>query len=158
MVNRQRGQLALYGTLGVGVVLLLMGVALKVQTSRLHSLQAEYEGFKAQVKVLGEQAEKAKQAKEAADKANKERIDNETKKLRSVNADLSKRLRDQRASSGFLPSTGSPAGSPQAITFDRTKLERAIQQLDAGVSSLIERGDQAVIDLNLSLKWASEIK
>lgn len=132
-------------------------VGLGIQTKRVESCKAEAAAFVAQVEANGKAAQKAADAKIAADKANKERTDNETTKLRAANASLARQLRDSRAASSFLPTTGSPAGRPDAITFDRAKLERAIQQLDEGVSGVVARGDQAVIDLNLSLKWAQEI-
>ena len=148
----------MYGALAAGAVILVMGIALKVQGSRLEAVRNEYEAFKAQVRANGEAAEKAAKAKEAADKALKERIDNETNKLRTTAVNLSRQLRDSRAASGYLPPASATSASPDAITFDRAKLERAIQQLDDGVSQIVARGDQAVIDLNLSLKWAQEIK
>ncbi len=157
----QRGQftLPLLGWVAVaaGVAFVGLSIALKVQSSRLESCKTEAATFKAQVKANGEAAQKAADAKIAADKANKQRTDNETTKLRAANASLARQLRDSRAASSFLPAAGSPAGRPDAITFDRAKLERAIQSLDEGVSGIVARGDQAVIDLNLSLKWAGEI-
>ena len=157
-MNLQRGQLLIYSALAAGAVILVMGIALKVQGSRLEAVRNEYEAFKAQVRANGELAEKAAKAKEAADKATKEKIDNETSQLRTTAANLARQLRDSRSASGYLPPASATSASPDAITFDRAKLERAIQQLDEGVSGLIARGDQAVIDLNLSLKWAQEIK
>ena len=159
-MNRQRGQLSPTLIIALGGALVVVGSLgyAKLQTSRLEAVKQEYEGFKAQVKANGEAAEKAAKAKEASDKAIKEKIDNETSQLRTTAANLARQLRDNRAASSFLPATGSPSGSPQSITFDRAKLERAIQQLDDGVSQIVARGDQAVVDLNLSLKWAAEIK
>ena len=157
-MNRQRGQLMIYGALAAGAVILVMGIALKVQGSRLEAVRNEYEAFKAQVRANGEAAERAAKAKEASDKAIKEKIDNETSQLRTTAANLARQLRDSRSASGYLPPASATSASPDAITFDRAKLERTIQQLDEGVSGLIARGDQAVIDLNLSLKWAQAIK
>ena len=158
----QRGQFSLpilgWVAIAAGVAFVAMGIALKVQSSRLDTCKTEAATFKAQVEANGKIAEAKAKEKIAADLANKQRTDNETTKLRAANATLARQLRDNRAASSFLPATGSPSGSPQSITFDRAKLERTIQQLDEGVSGLIARGDQAVIDLNLSLKWAQEIK
>ena len=158
MGMRQTGQLLIYSWLAAAAVMLMMGIAIKVQSSRLESCKTEHAAFVAQVEANGKIAEAKAKEKIAADLANKQRTDNETTKLRAANATLARQLRDSRAASSFLPATGSPSGSPQSITFDRAKLERTIQQLDEGVSGLIARGDQAVIDLNLSLKWAQAIK
>ena len=141
----------------VGIICGVLVVGLGIQTKRVESCKSEAAAFVAQVEANGKAAQKAADDKAASDKANKERTDNETTKLRAANASLSRQLRDSRAASSYLPATGSPAGSPDAITFNRAKLERAIQSLDEGVSGLIARGDQAVIDLNLSLKWAKDI-
>ena len=148
----------IYGALAAGAVILVMGIALKVQGSRLEAVRNEYEAFKAQVRANGEAAERAAKAKEASDKAIKEKIDNETSQLRTTAANLARQLRDSRSASGYLPPASATSASPDAITFDRAKLERTIQQLDDGVSQIVARGDQAVVDLNLSLKWAAEIK
>ena len=157
-MNLQRGQLLIYSWLAAAAVMLVMGIAIKFQSSRLESCKTEHAAFVAQVEANGKIAEAKAKEKIAADLANQQRTDNETTKLRAANATLARQLRDSRAASSFLPATGSPSGSPQSITFDRAKLERTIQQLDEGVSGLIARGDQAVIDLNLSLKWAQAIK
>jgi hypothetical protein len=126
-------------------------------TSRLEAVKAEYAGFVAQVKALGD-AQNAKAA--AEDKANKERkekADAENKKLRSDLAglyDAYGRLREQRARSSELPSA--PAGSrrPDLACFDRAELARAVGGLEEGVLRLTRQGDEARLDLDTAKEWA----
>src|SRR5689334_19941185 len=117
--HRQRGQILPYVAVGVAVVVLGLGVAVKVQSARLEAVKQEYDGFKAQVKANGDAALKAKKEQEAKDKATKERIDNETKLLRASNAVLNKRLRDYVATSGRVSDLPATTGSPDLICFDR---------------------------------------
>ena len=145
-------------TLVLGILAGVLALGLAVQTKRVESAKAELAAFVAQVEANGKAAELAKQKREADDKANKQRIDNETDKLRSANATLARQLRDQRAASRFVPDAPASAKRPDAISYDRAKLERALQQLDAGVSDIVAAGDAARIDLNLALKWARDMK
>lgn len=146
-----------YAAIGAAVVIAGLGIAVKVQTSRLEAVKAEYAGFVAQVKVLGD-AQNAKAA--AEDKANKERkekADAENKKLRSDLAglyDAYGRLREQRARGSELP--GAPAGSrrPDLACFDRAELARAVGGLEEGVLRLTRQGDEARLDLDSAREWA----
>lgn len=143
-----------YAALAAGIALLGMGIALKVQSARLASCKQEFAGFQAQVKALGDVAEAKAKATELADKAKKEKIDRENIRLRSGNADLARSLRDARAGSGYVPAAAPGARNPATACFDRPELERAVQQLDAGVSGVVEKGDQARIDLDAAREWA----
>lgn len=158
---RSRGFIALplgaYAAIGAAVVIAGLGIAVKVQTSRLEAVKTEYAGFVAQVKALGD-AQNAKAA--AEDKVNKERkekADAENKKLRSDLAglyDAYGRLREQRARGGELPSA--PAGSrrPDLACFDRAELARAMGGLEEGVLRLTRQGDEARLDLDTAKEWA----
>lgn len=157
-MRRQRGfvlGIAAYAAIGASVALLGMGIALKVQSSRLASCKQEFAAFQAQVKANGEAAEKAARAKEAADLAKKEKIDNENKRLRINNANLVKRLRDAHpAGSGV---SEAPAGSrrPDLACYDRAEFVRAYGNLVAGVRSLADEGTESAIDLNSAREWAA---
>src|SRR5690349_17838603 len=67
----QRGQFTLpvlgWVAIAAGVVFLGMGIALKVQSSRLESCKTEHAAFVAQVLALGETAKAEKAKKEAQD-------------------------------------------------------------------------------------------
>ena len=151
---KQRGFLTLYLALGALAVIVVMGIAIKVQTSRLEAANTKYEVFVAQTKALGEIAEKKAKEKEAIDIKRKQEADRENVTNRARIADLSKRLRDERSRSGILPPAPSGSPSSQTAAFDRTLLERALQQLDESISGLIGEGDQAITDLNTAKTWA----
>lgn len=154
---KQRGfittQITAWIAVAAAVAFLATGIALKVQTERLATKAQQFEAFKAQVTAAGKAAELQAKAKTQADQANQEKTDHENATLRRDVAALAGRLRESRASSGILPAPSPGAPSPDRITFDRTQLERTLQQLDAGVSGLIAEGDAAVTDLNSAKSW-----
>lgn len=57
-MNKQRGFVMMYAYAAVGAVVLLMGLAIKVQTARLDSAKSEHAAFVAQVKAVGEAQER----------------------------------------------------------------------------------------------------
>lgn len=136
------------------VVFLTLGAALKIQTSRLDSVKAEYTGFVSTVKAQGEIAKKAADIKAQQDKQLKEQADRENQStISSLHADI-KRLRNARTSGSFLPPAAPSAKSPDRACFDRTLLESAIRTLDSEVSVLVESGDEARVNLDTGKKWA----
>lgn len=145
----------LYAALGALVVIAGLSIALKVQSSRLDSVKHEYAAFQAQVKALGDVAEAKARAKEKADLEAKRRIDNENKSLRANLAAESKRLRDARASSSFLPSTGTATPSV-TVTANRAKLEAALRDFDTTVARIVDEGDSAIADLNAAKSWVKD--
>jgi len=140
----------------VGVLVLALGAGLRIQTSRLDAVKTEYATFKAEVKVLGVQAQLAADKQKASDIKKQERVNAENKVLRSTNATLSRELRDSRTSSSYVPPATASSTSPNIASFSRSELERAIKHLDAGVSRIVEKGDQARIDLDSAKVWAQE--
>ena len=121
--------------------------------------EKKYYTFVAEVKVIGEAAKKAAKEKEAEDKAKKEKADAENRKSKSDLAGLYaayRSLRDQRTSSSLLPSAAPGAGASETITFDRTGLDNALSGFDKGVTGLLEKGDQAIVDLNTAKSWAQQ--
>lgn len=153
----QRGfiQLSLMGWVAVGAAVIIfgMGVALKVQTSRLDAVKAEYGAFVADVKAKGEAAEIKARAQEKADLAKKEKADAELKKLRVANESLNKRLRDN-ARSSVLPSPGPSAGSLETACFGRPELDAALRRFTEGTAEIAISGQQAVDELNNAKRWA----
>lgn len=134
-----------------------LGIAVKVQTSRLDSVKAEYATFKAQVDVLGREAEKAAKARELADKQRKEIADRENVKTKSDLAGVYaayRSLRDSRSGSSILPAPGPGSAGVETASFDRAALDRALSGFDSGVTGLLEQGDKAIADLNTAKGWA----
>ena len=143
--------------IAVGVLIAGLSVAVKVQTSRLDSCKSEFALFQAKVEVLGKEAEAKAKAKELSDKTAKEKADETAKKLLADNADLGRRLRNARASSSFVPAAAPGTHDTSRACFDRTKLESAIQQLDAGVQGLISQGDAWGLRLSTAQEWAKSV-
>lgn len=171
MMRKQRGfilpsGLTLYAAIGAAVVIGLMAIALKVQTSRLETSKAEtdtvtlaYKTFADGVAVLGNQAEEAAVLKNTEYQLNKEKADHENIANRTRISDLNKRLRDSRENSGsrLVPEAPSGAASPLVAAFDRAALDRALSIFEGEVTGIIEEGDRAIVDLNSSRTWASGI-
>jgi len=146
--------LTLYAAIGAAVIIGLLSIALKVQSSRLEATKAEYAAFVATTKAIGEKAQAEAKLKETQDKLAKEKADNENQTNRARLAVLTKRLRDSNSGSSLLPAIPTNAGSAETITFDRPSLDRALSSYEEGIAGLIEEGDKAIIDLNTAKQWA----
>ncbi len=173
----QRGFIALpmvaWGAIAAGAVILALGVAVKVQTSRLETSKAEtvavqvkFDLFAAKVKQLGEEAAIVAKAKDAQNKALKEKIDETSAKARADLAALYarySRLRNSRESAGVssLPSPATGSTSPALATFDRETLDRGLAVADGilqeGAERILLRGDSAIADLNAAKGWAQKL-
>ena len=82
----------------------------------------------------------------------KERADeNYERRITRLAADT-KRLRERPS---ILPPSSAPAGSAEAITFDRGKLDDALRAFTGGVSDLVGEGDKAAIGLDEARRWAN---
>lgn len=138
----------------LSIALVAAGLGLTVQSARLKAEKAEHKAFVAQTAAAGKVAEAINTARIKEGKDKKEKADEKnTRDLAALRAD-NKRLRDERASSNYLPAVRPGARSPETITFDRADLERAIQQLATGVSELLDKGDEARVNLDTAKRWA----
>jgi outer membrane murein-binding lipoprotein Lpp len=135
---------------GLGIVILTLTGLLGIQTWRLDKVQKEFITYQAQVAVLN---------KVNQDRFNtqKGKIDAANKKLRADNVALNKRLRDERASSNYVPPAGPTSTSPERVTFKRGELERTIQSLDVAIQGLIDEGDRARLNLDSAKEWARDV-
>lgn len=143
-----------YAIIGLALALGLMGIALKLQISRLNACKAEFKAFQAQVEVLGKQAEENARKRDLETKQAKEKADHENTVLRTKLADTAKRLRDTSTRSSYLSQVPPSAGNPETTCFDRAKLDAAFRDFRAGISELAIEGEQATIDLDTAKKWA----
>jgi hypothetical protein len=137
-----------------GAAILGLSLALLVRTHQFHAVEKEYETFQITTKVLGEQAEKKRIDTEAKDLLRKKQADEEIKTLMANLATSNRRMRDARASSGYLPKASPTTERPDRITLDRAELERAIGQLDKGLQGITEQGDSFRLKLDTAIKWA----
>jgi len=140
-----------------------MGVALKVQSSRLASCKQEFAAFQAQVKALGEIAAAKAKAEEAADKAKKENADHENQALRADNAALVRKLRVAANSrKRELPAAPAASRRPDLLCLDRAEYQRESgavnQRLFEGIRRLADEGTASTIDLDTAKSWAASIK
>jgi hypothetical protein len=167
--NTRQGGFAIplfaWAALGAGAVILALGIALKVQSSRLETAQTklaevkgQYAAFKGETKRLGDAAEKRRKDVEAKDRADKEKADAENKDLRRELDARRKQLRDRANSPGgsVVPSAPASAESPDRICFDRKELTGALQRFVDGVAELVGEGAQTVIDLDTAKNWAQK--
>ena len=129
---RQRGFLDLgimgYAAIAVAVVVSLLMLALKIQTSRLEAAQETI----TQIKAVGELAE-------ANRKKEKERADEDYKRAKSQLDRANKRLRDS-ASSSVLPASAIAPGA----CISGADVDRALQRFTAGAAELIIEGGGAI--------------
>lgn len=129
-----------------------------IQGLKITAVQAEFDGFVASTKAQGEAAKKIADEQIVSDKLKKELSDHEHEiTLAALRAD-NKRLRNARAAGRFPPAPAPGARDPETICFDRTLVERAIQQLDSEVSGLVAEGDENTLSLNDARRWAVGIR
>ena len=143
----------------IAYVAIFAGIAVTfgaMQTYRLKAKTAQYDSFVAVTKAAGEEAKRNVVRQMTADQKNKERTDAENRNLRNANAALTRSLLNARTSRGYVPAASPGARDPDRACFSRADLERAFQQLDAGVSQLVGEGDQARIGLDSVKVWAKE--
>ena len=119
-------------------------------------VQAQFDTFKNETAEMGRKAQAAVDKRAADDQARKEKADVENKDLRRELDVRRKQLRDKRARPGgsLVPAPRAGAPSAEAITFSRSKLDRALREFETGVEALVGEGAEAVVDLNTAKKWA----
>ncbi len=134
------------------------GMAWKVQGWRIDAVQAKFDGFAATVKAQGEAARKSAKAKADEDDRNKKSADHEYQiTIDSLTADV-KRMRDDRARTGYVPAAPAGSRSPGVACFDRAELEQALRRFDEGVTGIIGEGDADAVGLNVARTWAQAIR
>lgn len=151
----------------VGAIMLSMGIALKVQTSRLAAEKKEhaavvaaFAGFKAETARLGREAETAKREAEQKAAKDKEATDARAKTLAAERDVARRQLRDRSSGprSSLLPQAGPATGGADqtAITYDRGRLDQALRDFDSGAQRLVGEGAEAVDDIDLAREWATK--
>lgn len=128
---------------------------------RYEKLQLEYSNFKADTIAQGAVAKARAKEVEARDKSLKEKADvahAKDKKALAVERAANKRLRDERARSGYLPPAGAGSPSPDRACVDRAEFERAMERLDERGAGIAEQGDAAIKGLNNAREWAQNRK
>lgn len=139
----------------VGVLMLTLGGYAMTMRLERDAVKAEYVDYRENVAKAAVAAAEAALQKTIADEKRKEEADAENLRLRADLDTTARKLRDARAAGSFVPPAPSGAASPVLACFGRDDLERALQQLDAGVSGLLAEGDRAVVDLDTAKRWAA---
>jgi len=147
----------------LAVAVATLGVMTKLYLGKRDELAAEkqaFVSFKAQVKVLGDEAKKKADETKAADEKRKKDADDENAAtVARLNADIAKLRSNPNRSRGGSVSP-SPSGSkcpPEQTCFDRSEYQRTIGDFDSGARRLADEGSAVTVDMNTSLKWARSI-
>lgn len=145
--------IAAYAAIAAFVVISGMGIALKVQNSRLATCKQEFQAFQARVEAEGKAAEAEAKRINSENQAKKAKYDKEIKVLRASNANLSRRVRDSAGQSS-LPAPATGAGQSQTACFNRGILDDAIRAFTAGTAAIATEGQQAADELANAKAWA----
>lgn len=138
------------------LVLILAGYGQTMRAQR-DALRVEYSDYRREVARAAQLAAERALKKTIEDEERKEKADVENLRLRALLDATTRRLRDARRDSSFVPPAASCPDRPASACFQRADLERALQQLDREVSELVEEGDRAIIDLETAKRWAQGI-
>ena len=120
------------------IPILLLAFSTWYYKTGMERTQRHYDGYKAEVRILGEIAEKAAKQKEAE-------YEQKIKLSMSNRLASYKRVREQ---SRERPVSITPAIAPgsEQICFDPPAFDAAIEQYRERVRRLVEQGDEAQID------------
>ncbi len=147
----------------LAVAVSALGVMTKLYLGKRDELAAEkqaFVSFRAQAKVIGDDAKKKAEETKAADEKRKKDADDEhAKAIAALSADLARlRANPNRSRGGSVPPA--PSGSrcpPDQTCFDRAEYQRTVGDFDTGTRRLADEGSAVVVDMNTSLKWARTI-
>lgn len=135
-------------------ILAAYGVTMRTQRD---IARAEYSDYRRDVAVAAQAAAEQALKKTIADEKRKEEADEENMRLQRSLADATRKLRDARAASSFVPATASCPSRPESACFQRADLERALRELDQEVQRLVDEGSRAVVELDTVKRWAQEM-
>lgn len=139
----------IYGVVAVAIV-----TAIGAYVWDCEREKEQFAVYKAEVKVLGEEAEKKAKAQEARDKVRKEKTDADHQAtVARLNRDL-KRMRDAHARSSLVPAATATSSRADLACFDRADFAGALRDYETAVEGLIGEGAAATIDLNAAKEWA----
>ena len=160
-MTQQRGFLLagpmLYGAIAAAAIIGVLGVALKIQSSRLEFCRTEFSAFQLQTKMIGEAQIKENERREAADRKLKEKTDADHKSaVARLNRNI-KRLRDDHARRSLVPAAPVDSRSPGLACFDRAIFSGALRDYEAEVIGLVGEGAAATLDLDAAKAWAQSL-
>lgn len=148
--------LANWKLVAIGALIAILGAYGMTMRTQRDIARAEYSDYRRNVAVAAQAAAEQALQKTIEDEKKKEKADEENLRLRTALDATTRRLRDARAASSFVPAAASCPSRPESASFDRTLLERALRDLDSEVQGLVDEGSRAVIDLDSAKRWAQE--
>lgn len=129
-----------------------------IQHLRIQILQSQYQHVVEQSKMETEIAKKQGENRLLYNQRQREASDAQYQRSIIELHNMVNSLQHKRASSSFVPSIPSTAAKPKLACFDRSELERTLQQFDGGIQGLIEEGDETALALNNARDWANSLR
>jgi hypothetical protein len=127
---------SLYIYLGLGAVIVFLGLAVKVQSSRLETCKLEHQAFVNEVERLGKEAQlKVKQEIERQKKVTKD-VSSDYENRLNLLRDTYARLRDQRSGQGGMPSIPNAPRSIDEVSTDSIPLAGICAETTQQLNSL----------------------
>jgi hypothetical protein len=146
---------------GIALLVVGLGLAVKIQTSRLDSCKEAAAAFKAVVKAEGEAAAKEAARVNLVNSKAMEAAHERIKVLSANNAVLIKRLRSNNPPQSRLPPPPSNTKRPDLLCLDRETYQREdgilIAKLFEGARSLADEGTTHTLKLSTAVEWAKSI-
>ena len=157
--NQERGfisGIALYGVIAAVAVAGALGIALKIQSSRLEVCQTKFDSFKLETKRIGEAQDKANREKESRDAKAKETTDAAHKTtIARLNRDL-QRVRDDNSRRSLTPQASATTRRAELACFDRAEFARALSEFEGEVEAIVGEGTARTVELDLAKAWAQQ--
>lgn len=151
--------LPLAGALAAGAIILVMGIGLKIQTSRLHAVQDEFSAFKTKTKAEGDAAKvDAKRQMDERTSASKQREQENAKRYADLDAryaDARRRLRDRDPGGGEAKPLSAAAGIAHC-PGGQADIAGGLDRLEGGILALLERGDRAITRTETCRAWIAD--
>lgn len=127
---------SLYIYAGLGLIVLTLGIAVKVQTARLAAKTAEYDSFVSTVAEIGRQAEIDKNKEIERQKKVTKDVSSDYENRLNLLRDTYARLRDQRSGSGSMPPIPNAPRSIDEISTDSIPLAGICAETTQQLNSL----------------------
>lgn len=129
------------------VLLLVAGITITYDKTRMSVMTAQLDN----VKLLKDEAErKSKLIEKRTEQERKESEESYQNKLTSLNADV-KRLRD--SSTSYLPAITKATRNIDRITFQRDKLNEAVERYTNRIQGLVAEGAECELKINELKDW-----
>ena len=143
-----------YKWIGIAGVVLVLGLAVWVQTARLDAVKAEYAGFVAKTEAIGLAQEAAAKIKDAENRTRMEKANAENAKTRNALTIALNGLRHDRPGRSYVPAAPAGAKRPELACYSRPEFVGAVGSLVEAVRGIADEGSAATIDLNTAKAWA----